>query len=391
MKKKFEEKGISIVCPICLVSKNSSEFDLEHIIPNALGGRFKIKPLLCKSCNSTFGHEIEGELAKQFAFFMNRFNIPRERGDLPELELKDPDTGEKILLDHLGRPRYADPPKINIEPQPNGRVHIQIKARNEKDVKQILRGLRRKYPAIPENMNFPTQEKYFDVPLQVQFSIGGIKCFRAIAKMAFGYLTYKKGIDFARSSVFDPIRSFVHKGIEQEIVYFYSLDSSLIQFSGKELNHIIILSLSSSHKNIIAYVELFSVCCFLILLTDKYEGQEECFSYSYNPITREESDTANVLWKGLPTEKAREIILNKNKRPVENIAEHIRQLLPFALKRQTNAIFQYAAKSGANVLNKYPPGTPITKEIIHEITEETMKHITPLIIYNARKHRQNRK
>ena len=60
------------LCDIIITNENDTK---EHIVPNAIGGRKKIKGFICRACNSTSGDSWDKELAKQLnplsLFFWN--------------------------------------------------------------------------------------------------------------------------------------------------------------------------------------------------------------------------------------------------------------------------------------------------------------------------------
>ncbi|WP_415948052.1 HNH endonuclease [Megamonas funiformis] len=57
-------------------NKNAS---VEHIIPNAIGGKLKSSKLLCKKCNSDYGKECDSVLCKQLEFITVMLNPSRDR------------------------------------------------------------------------------------------------------------------------------------------------------------------------------------------------------------------------------------------------------------------------------------------------------------------------
>jgi len=66
------------VCEVEITSENETE---EHILLNAIGGKLKSKKLICKSCNSEFGSEIDDTLARQLNPIANLLDIKRDRGN----------------------------------------------------------------------------------------------------------------------------------------------------------------------------------------------------------------------------------------------------------------------------------------------------------------------
>ena len=85
------------ICYLCgemLTSENESE---EHIILNALGGRYKSKKLLCKNCNNKSGTYWDAILANQYHFFTSVLELDLERGKTLALKMKEENGVEYIL------------------------------------------------------------------------------------------------------------------------------------------------------------------------------------------------------------------------------------------------------------------------------------------------------
>src|SRR5690606_38575799 len=88
-------------CALCdteITEKNDTK---EHLIPNAIGGRRKVKGFICKDCNSASGDAWESELAKQLNPLSLFFGIIRERGEAPS-QLFETTGGDKLKLNLYG-------------------------------------------------------------------------------------------------------------------------------------------------------------------------------------------------------------------------------------------------------------------------------------------------
>jgi hypothetical protein len=60
------------------------------------------------------------------------------------------------------------------------------------------------------------------------------------------------------------------------------------------------------------------------------------------------------------------------------------------MKRQTSSHNQeLISKAINNSLGKYPEGTMITKEMIDELVNVTMKEITPMILHQFKRRKKN--
>lgn len=61
-------------CIICREKKSDDKFNVEHIIPESLGGKLKIQNV-CEKCNSISGRKIDKYLTNNIISEMSRFNL----------------------------------------------------------------------------------------------------------------------------------------------------------------------------------------------------------------------------------------------------------------------------------------------------------------------------
>ena len=121
------------LCDIIITDENDTK---EHIIPNAIGGRKKVKGFICKACNNSTGNSWESELAKQFNPLSLLFSINRERGNVPS-QLFETTAGEKLKLNVDGS-MANDKPVYTETPLGDNKVKINIQARDQKEKKSML-------------------------------------------------------------------------------------------------------------------------------------------------------------------------------------------------------------------------------------------------------------
>jgi len=97
---------MDIACIYCKIENLGAELSDEHIIPQVLGGAFKI-PVVCKVHNDKFGHTIESELKKN-AFIVTALDkLKLQPPNLAYRDAKiridlDNDIGLKGYLDEKG-------------------------------------------------------------------------------------------------------------------------------------------------------------------------------------------------------------------------------------------------------------------------------------------------
>ncbi len=172
-------------CYRCDVDITPENKTVEHIIINACGGRLKSKDLLCKNCNSIFGNTIDKALAEQTNVFSNLLAIERERGEPQFIKAKLGITGEEYNLLYDGNAKLSKP--VVIKTVERDQANVSIRARDVKELKQIIEGFKRKNPKIDVGevlKNAVITKKYFDEPLDIKGEIGGEEIFRSITKSA---------------------------------------------------------------------------------------------------------------------------------------------------------------------------------------------------------------
>jgi hypothetical protein len=83
----FKKLFILVFNMKCYVCNENEANSVEHIIPNAIGGKIRAT-ILCKECNSKYGNSCEAALAKNLLFFSHWVDHSRDRGSIPNLPCK---------------------------------------------------------------------------------------------------------------------------------------------------------------------------------------------------------------------------------------------------------------------------------------------------------------
>lgn len=269
-------------CYICTTPITDENKSKEHIILNAIGGKLKSYDLLCNVCNSKIGHEADSELAKQFQFMSGYLQVKRDNGKIPDTtggKLKD---GTAIDLVDGITPRYAKP-KYEATPTEDG-ITYNIMARDDKEMKQILTGLKKKHPGldIEESMKVVKRTKSrLKEPVVINQTFGGDLAFRSIAKSAINFYIHNNG---ARKNILHLI-PYIEGKEELDIVKHYHPLKSIYKKDAGEIIHMIHLVGSKREKTLYCFIEFFSTHSYLILLSNDYEGSNLTFTYAYNLIT----------------------------------------------------------------------------------------------------------
>ncbi|HHY68156.1 MAG TPA: HNH endonuclease [Alicyclobacillus sp.] len=363
-------------CYLCGTEINHDTWTWEHVLLNSIGGRLKSRDLICRNCNSTFGHDIDSELASQLNLFANLLNISREKGTPPPI-YGTTETGNRISLDPGGKPVISKP-DISFNKSESG-MEIHFKTRNMSEARKILKGLQRTYPQIDIKeilQQAMTRSEYMKERVFLNTVFGGKKAFRAIVKMAVNFYILSGG---HREFIGHLIPYIKHGTVEDPVWFFYDHDEEILDQDPNQVIHGLILKGDPCEQILWCYVELFNALRFIVLLNDHYSGDIIFKEYLYdvlqvNEITKRNTVTVNrSKLLNLLMEKPRETnTLNHQLKKLSCIiaekqrSDHLQQLIEQAVK---------------NTLGSYPGGAIITKEMIKECAREVAERVTPYLLH----------
>ncbi len=188
---------MSTTCTLCqtaLVQKNETR---EHILPNAIGGRRRVKGFICESCNSETGHVWDAALAEWLNPICAFVGIKRQRGPVPFQVVPTLDGGQVILNPDGSQSRVK--PELSEKTEGNA-VSIHISARNDREARKMARGILRKYPQLRDGNvddlmdNVVHTQEYDNQPMQLVSPLEGIDIERSLVKSALA-TAFDYGID----------------------------------------------------------------------------------------------------------------------------------------------------------------------------------------------------
>jgi hypothetical protein len=270
----------------CFACKESLELTVEHIIPQALGGRLKAK-LYCKTCNETFGREIDNEISKQFGWVGTMLNIKRERGRPQPYEITDLSSGSTLIFD--GEDVKRKKPIVVITSKDGKKLDsADITARSEKELTKICASIQKQYEMSGEMKTF-LERKPGPLDAELEVTIDNDLLRRAISKVAYGFLCIKVHPNLALSSAFDEIRDFIMNGRGPNLASANFIDTVFMTDNVRPLHKIHIV-LNRTDKLVVGFVSIFGVYRFTVLLAENFESQFEWpgLDYTYDPVRRKE-------------------------------------------------------------------------------------------------------
>lgn len=363
----------NVNCYVCgkrITMKNKSE---EHIILNAVGGKLKSKELICKECNSKIGNQIDSELAKQLNFFANLLNIKRDRGIPQDVVGVVKKTGEKYSIKPGGKPSLNKPSIIKTSTETG--EYIDITARNETELKSMLKGLKNKYPNFDTDKALISKRKEefrLKEPISVQQKIGGELVFRAICKAAINFYIHVGGKRECISHLIPYIT-----GNEPKSIVWFCYEEDIYSLDKEECNHIIHLIGNPEEQILYCYIDYFNAHKYIVLLNDNYSGDIINKSYCYDLINQKEVN------KKININYSRSEICNIVSSKLFNYSmiteSHNQFMEKFMKKNQTDIIRDATEKAMNNSLLKYPDNIPITKEMMDEFIKEAVNNLMPYL------------
>jgi hypothetical protein len=244
---------------------NRKNKTVEHIIPNAIGGRLTSKNLICKNCNSKFGASADAELAKQLNPFLLMLDIKRDRGKPQPVLVRHEPTGQYYNVDSKGNAVLKDViVKKDIENK-----RFKIRARTIPEMKRILQGLNKKYDGNINIDELLSKVEFSQGKLdnEITTNIGiGEEIFPAILKIALNYYIFETGnIDVVQSS----INSLKNNKIGK--VEIIDLENRMYDLDDDELTHSVYIYGSKTDGKLYAVIELFNYAQFVVKLSEEYD------------------------------------------------------------------------------------------------------------------------
>lgn len=362
------------LCDVVITAENDSK---EHVIPNAIGGRKKITGFICNPCNNKSGDEWEKDLAKQLNPLSLFFRIKRERGDAPA-EIFNTTGGEQYRLKADGS-MEAPKPYYNEEVHETS-VKININARNMKEAKTMLSGVKRKHPSVDLDEllnNAKSESSYCPDMLQFNLSFGGQKSGRSIVKSALA-LAVEAGVSPEEC---EHAREYLlNENGEACFGYYYENDLVLNRPSGIPL-HCVYVQGNSSTGLLLAYIEFFGVQRIISCLSSSYEGRGFESLYAIDPV-RSTKLTLNISLD-LNIEDIH-ACYRYEKIPNGSIEKALSSVIPVHMQAHQEQERGRVLKSAVEKAFKNcgaKEGELLTPEHMKKVTEVLMSEITPVMIH----------
>ncbi len=210
------EMTLCLFCPAEL----DQTTNLEHILHNALGGRKKTPSAICSACNNKFGGTIDDVLTSQVTALRNLLQLESGKGNAAPT-LKNVQAGEhKVNIKGDGSLELVATP-FTIERLEDGRWNVQIRARSEEHLAEILPHLAAALQVPEEQLRAQLVGAQGSIIYQragavhLGLLLGGPDAIRSAVKASLVMRSTLVGNDEVRSAPYDAARQFVVNGDEQ--------------------------------------------------------------------------------------------------------------------------------------------------------------------------------
>lgn len=270
----------NLKCGLCYGCTQKKPLTEDHIIPQAIGG--KLKASLCEECHAKI-HPIDVALTINFQKIATLLNVKRNRKQNKPFKVTQVKTGAEFNIDSKSGRRAK--PEVNINFDANGRPIPDVKARSEKELNQILEGIKKKYGKFGKNIK-TISEPISLGEVEYENSVGGRLSMRSVAKSSYLFLATQLPKEKIFSNAFNWIRDFIFEDGGDSLTSFNYIHTKFMD-DGRRPLHGIAVHFDSKKRNIVAYIQYFGIFRFSVLLASTFRWKISIVDLKYciNPVT----------------------------------------------------------------------------------------------------------
>lgn len=255
---------------------------VEHIIPQAIGGKLKAR-LFCKECNESFGEALDDEISKQFGWVGTILNIKRERGKVKPYEVTDVKSGTKLLCD--GKKLKRKEPIVKVVSKDGKKLDsADVTARTEEELKTICTSIHGRYD-VPGGIKTFHEESPGPTITEHEMMIDNSLLRRAVSKIAYGFLCIELPKDVIFSSLFDAIRLYIKESNDLELASANYCNTGFMTDYVRPI-HKIHIALNRDQGILVGFVSIFGIYRFTTLLSEGFKTGIEWpgLDYTFDPV-----------------------------------------------------------------------------------------------------------
>ncbi len=269
----------------------------EHIIQNALHGKLKSNYILCKSCGTTLGNDIDSQFVSLFTPFIERlkkFLIRKDHGSknintLQGYLYKDEGFNEKINVQIREGKVSPVEPYYEVD-ESEGKVTIYANEKRAKQFKPVVQKKIESTGGNPDSFEFKSKTDIQDEGILGYFFTEGVSNFNEIFKKGF----VKIAVDFAanygisRENMPNVIEidsetkmaKLNHNNCCFPFISIGAIDN-IIELNRPDIEElypthtVILFNQKVGGKNLLyCYIDLFSTFQYYVLLNPNYESED---------------------------------------------------------------------------------------------------------------------
>ena len=354
----------------------------EHIIPNAIGGRRKVRGFICRPCNSDSGSEWDNELAKHLNPFSIHLGIKRQRGKVPS-QIFPTTSGRRVRVNADGT---MVPAKPEITVTTDGETtSIHVRGSSKRELRQALKGLQRKHPKLRDAdidkliLEAKDSWHYSSDPLEIRPGFDA-KAGRSVVKSAVA-LVFDADIDPKQCDLaLDYMRN---KDSKPCFGYYYVRGRDLVINRPVKLPfHCVHVIGRSSDSILLGYVEFCGLWRMVLCLSETYKGGDFSHTYAIDPVSGNELDIAIKM--DLSISEIREAYEYKkfdNTVFEEAICDVMDTVMEIGFHRELDRASE-RAMTAAYAKSGVAEGEPMTEELAWQLAKDMVAELQPFFIHN---------
>ncbi len=268
-----------IFCNSPITKRNKTE---EHIIPENIGGKLKSKKIICSKCNNQFGRQLDDALLEKFLVIDTYLNLKKKRKK--SKKLKGTYKGKTYILPSSGPPERI-PEQIENEKtekqyiftsEESAGYYLKKYAKRQEKIGKII--------DIEKTIQNAKREKIsFEEPIMVVADGDSDKIWRCCAKIVYEFLFFLKRDYKPSSAKFnDLIQGKLD--IKDYPICLGNINYIPINRDPDHLYHTIIIEGRKEEKILIGYLEIYGAFYVVMVLDEKYEGEDFIIGYCHDLI-----------------------------------------------------------------------------------------------------------
>lgn len=251
----------------------------EHVFPAAIGGKLVVRNATCAECNNGISKKFEQFIAGRLLHFRRLLSLKDRRGEIPIVEVAvrmgDQERRASLLPDGgtVLRPRVT---KV-IRDGASETIYENLTEADRENLRK--KAQERGWQLIEE----PGQDGEAEASFSGQLDfLTSEEMLRYAAKIAYTTLALRIGVAMAQLDSFEEIRGYINMGGSKPLARLF-LNEAFLAGSEQGLHqHSVVLAGRHDRRRVDAVVRIFGGLCYMVTLSDRYEGADFLDTVAYD-------------------------------------------------------------------------------------------------------------